>query len=90
MSYTPGPWEAVISSEFDVAYVEAIGKSKHTVAAGMTPANARLIAAAPDLLKAAKKVHEMLGKLSAQCSNTEMEMSDDMLADAIAAAEGRA
>ena len=46
---TPGPW---IASDYDVNYVEIDAANGEQVGEAYSPANGRLIAAAPELLEA--------------------------------------
>jgi len=60
--HTPGPWKAIPcpspmdKSAFGVAAVEPMRGRIDSSLQGMTEANARLIAAAPDLLEACKQL----------------------------------
>lgn len=67
--HTPGPWH-VSDSGFEVRCSDKVGAFNITVAACYAPvlpeverkANARLIAAAPELLATLKQVHAMLSQ----------------------------
>ena len=57
MSHTPGPWEAREHSDGSHWFVDyQQGGEGYTLVDGLSEADARLIAAAPDLLKAAELV----------------------------------
>jgi len=63
LSHTPGPW-VVSDGEFTDGFVEAVNNGPNTIA-GIMPvpersANARLIAAAPELLEACKEARNCL------------------------------
>ena len=82
-AHTPGPWEVgysnnqapvVTAGEHDIATVDT--------SRGDSEANARLIAAAPDLLKAAQNMSYLLW------NNEQEELADDLLDAAIAKALG--
>lgn len=89
--HTPGSW---IADKFGCVYPERGTKQIAVVAGELTPerdANARLIAAAPDLLKAARaKLANCEGCMDAALLPGEY-CSDECIAlvDAIAKAEGR-
>lgn len=57
--HTPGPWRVVVEEEYDDYLV--VDKDNHCIADILPLANARLIAAAPDLLEACKDALNSLG-----------------------------
>lgn len=60
MSHTPGPWE--IERSFNGCWVDGITSGKVTICYGsIDEANARLIAAAPELLAMLKRAADDLG-----------------------------
>ena len=93
MNHFPGPW--VIEAGFPISVTDADG---HYVCEGISPAgegNARLIAAAPELLEALKAMQEMYpGKTfcEVECVSGECEycVLDRLVLAVIAKAEGTA
>jgi hypothetical protein len=60
VSHTPGPWELESDEQTGRAIYVTVrtGELDHAIATVDTPANARLIAAAPDLLEALQREQE--------------------------------
>ena len=92
MSHTPGPWtvqNADLSDPFnDVPWVLIPGE--RTVVVGgehLTPADARLIAAAPDLLAALREAHGIL-QYNLGDTDPHVRAACDLMWKAIAAATG--
>lgn len=105
MAHTPGPWdydpdskEVFSSNERHgcgwIALVTGNDSADQPLPAGMQAANARLIAAAPELLAALRFVLPVLeraacrGTIDAEGVNLELEAAREVQ-DAIAKAEGR-
>lgn len=85
MKHTPGPWSLSLTTAEDLPCVEIGSASWCPLGSGSDPkqddANARLIAAAPDLLRALKAAH-------APCKTVEQSIGAWKLAEeAIAKAE---
>ena len=88
--FTPGPWKLVDRSAFNVSANDAkweidqeSGQNQFWVALAITEANAHLIAAAPDLLEACKRVQNIVLAYASPAAY-------QRLIDAIAKAEGNA
>ena len=70
--HTPGPW-TILSGTYengkqfkvvgDESFYAMVGGDKQSMTSGETLANARLVAAAPDLLAALEKAHGLLSDL---------------------------
>lgn len=90
--HTPGPWR------WDgIGAIETAKGDPIVVDRGMTDANARLIASAPDLLAACKAAHTLisavvigsiLGHKPISTAGTEVNRVTDLLSTAIDKAEG--
>ena len=105
VKHTPGPWRVspldgrtcgpsrlLISNGTEVSQLQAVAIV--TLRTGETDANARLIAAAPDLLDACRMAHAALRHYqehlnAGQFNSVEDKDAIDYCADAIAKAEGR-
>lgn len=95
--HTPGPWG--IETEHALITIGASGAGKiacvfQTVLAGDPKANARLIAAAPELLAALKETLETLGDIADKLAHgspmrNDLEAQYAAIRAAIAKAEGR-
>jgi len=96
--HTPGPWEtskdAVPEGHIQITVYEPTGRRVATVFE--TEANARLIAAAPDLLKELKDVREWIQSLldatpdeATDFITNNGEQVEQAIADAIVKAEGK-
>ena len=90
-TYTPGPWEtspdAVPEWHTQITiYAETEGRGTRVATVFETPANASLIAAAPDLLEAATEAYH---ELRVRCGYKPGCHAYDALNAAIAKAEGR-
>lgn len=93
MTHTPGPWTASWSKHHEGTFVVKAGMPSNRVLASFdgdgdgpddqSIADARLIAAAPDLLEAVKQAHEQMLHLYGKVGLT------NLLRDVIAKAEGR-
>ena len=87
--HTPGPWKLKLGKGMEYTYLVADRKGQdianwahyHNATKAQTKANARLIAAAPDLL-------ESLILLANQTNSTELAKAHDMARAAIAKATG--
>jgi hypothetical protein len=103
MTHTPGPWTPWLAAKADgkrgklgvweaktVADVEAGFGHRNLVgeASGLTEEEARLIAAAPDLLEALKQIRNMMRNKFYEDDEKIMDI-EDMAAAAIAKAEGK-
>lgn len=100
MAHTPGPWEVAIPGEVDEHYAVLDGFG-HTASVYGHPeetsaalANARLIAAAPDLLAALRAVNAELIELYERAypddeTDNDTTAAIDMAIAAIAKAEGK-
>ena len=92
--HTPGPWEvgACLSNSTHRFYVDVAHTSKMPehgmIADNLLEANARLIAAAPDLLEAAKNLRALLSQRN-KALPEDIKYWMSVSADAIAKAEGR-
>lgn len=88
--HTPGNWRVVISGVGLSVDCGAMTIACVNGAGGETKANARLIAAAPELLEAAKRVEPILERLVDRFSeDSELTESFLQIAAAIAKANGR-
>lgn len=96
--HTPGPWRVGrAGSVVSDAPVPEMGGSdaiefygSHLIAESITPANAALIAAAPDLLVCAQDFHEVLRELDQFCECGEADCRTTRVRAAIAKATGAA
>jgi hypothetical protein len=90
-SHTPGPWTVHKTTNLPVAYYIGPASRRH-LALVFNEADARLIAAAPDLLAALKDLSRLADAIYVRMSDGEMALMRDAWgkADAaIAKAEGR-
>ncbi len=113
-AHTSGPWDIVQDAPLNprarfnigsrgpggpTTYVCTIKTEKHLVLDGNEEANARLIAAAPDLLRTLKNAREWLDELAGLLQDGALDAAEDWaganaasvdstLAEAIAKAEG--
>lgn len=102
MSHTPGPWVALShlkgDREFRVAKYSEKHSSTYKVVADLLEsafpedreANAKLIAAAPDLLAALKEVHEIMMQEAKIVPPRLLQLVATHIDPAIRAAEGKA
>ena len=94
--HTPGPWrsEQIWPERYDefVEHVSIVGSDGHEVANAWEIANGRLIAAAPELLDAARRIDAWLAEIDRPFSGGKaITFGDDVraLRAAIANAEGQ-
>lgn len=89
MSHTPGPWNiSKIGNDYDQYLIYAPGQQSNIVKSCNGKANACLIAAAPDLLAAAKGLLNGAGHLP-ECERVYCKIACQAIREAIAKAEGR-
>jgi hypothetical protein len=90
-TYTPAPWKVTDDGKNQTPTIKAsyqfICKIKDTLGAGTTNANARLIAAAPELLEALLKCEDVIGmaRLQGKLSDNALSPVNDALITARAA-----
>jgi hypothetical protein len=90
MKHTPGPWAIGIETDNDQAQIiSADGWHLASVALDPLPANARLIAAAPDLLEALEDVAEWLSTGKCDGVGFDEESVLDVIRAAIARSKGK-
>jgi len=91
--HTPGPWEAIPVGPAEGWGVVAVNPIIDSSITGMSEANARLIAAAPDLLEALTAFAQMWGSRDAHSTSkrSQARRADlwDKVNSALAKAEGR-
>ena len=93
MKHTPGPWRNIDNVIYTKAETHAncraleiatVVVKEKAIPMSQLIANARLIAAAPDLLEACKKAHGLISLDTSEAAN-----AADILNDAIKKAEGK-
>lgn len=84
MKHTPGPWEVGSTIESDTQAIIHDGDSVLAILTTIppNPANARIIAAAPDLLEALRKMADMV---EAEVLGPEWAWAHEIIAEARAA-----
>lgn len=95
MKHTPGPWQYVFEGgtvafivEADGATIAKLSVTENSTAHSALPANARLIAASPDLLKALKEVIYHAAPICECAYGPDMGAAFDQARAAIAKATG--
>lgn len=69
-NYTPGPWAAIrdaVPADHVQITIYAEGSGERVATAFLAEENARLIAAAPDLLRACEAVYEHMAEMGCDC-----------------------
>lgn len=96
--YTPGPWTMYggivsLTSDYSIKTINFDTEIAHIKICQDSEANARLIAAAPDLLEACKRFISKYGTPTHNCTNEERGYAEDCLVcemeQAISKAEGK-
>mgnify|MGYP001603505041 CR=1 FL=1 len=91
-THTPGPWHIVRMTNVpspEAFVVRGEDQNSSAIVSVIGEANARLIAAAPELLEAVKAVQRLIDTNSGQLSASQALRADEILRAAIAKAEGR-
>jgi len=83
-AFTPGPWTAIIQADDDIP-PQVFAAKGHVLCATFREADARLIAAAPDMYAQHAKVAAWLDMLAAQADRMAKDTRFKTLADASAA-----
>ena len=79
MKHTPGPWKAMSACDDGACVTTKDGRED--VAVDCTKADAKLIAAAPDMLEALQKIQKMANDLNGGADWSEVLPSDNGLDD---------